>query len=84
MQVIILMFAYVKRMGPAFAITLVTIIINMIYLTRYFWLSIPWWGYLVSVGGVLIVFAARNELSEKKDIKTVKEKIEKVKNYLDM
>lgn len=83
-QAVILMVSYSKKLGPAFAVTLVAIIINVFYLTQNFWLSIPWWGYLVSVGGVLIVFAARNELSEKKDIKTVKEKLEKVKNYLDM
>jgi len=83
-QILILMIAYVKKFGPVFAVTVPTVVINTFYVTREFWFAIPWWAYLIVVGGILIVFAARNELSEKQDINTIKEKLNKVKNYLDM
>lgn len=83
-QVFVLMISYARKLGPVFAVTVPAVIINTIYATREFWLAIPWWAYLIVVGGTLIVFAARNELAEKQDINMLKEKLNKVKNYLDM
>ena len=77
--------SYLMKAGPVFACSLVALIANMFYITRMFWLSIPWWVYLVSVGGILITFAIRNEIAEKKsNIKTLKDNFEKIKEYLDM
>lgn len=84
MQACIIVLTYIKRYGPAFIITSCGIIINLIYLTREFWLSIPWWAYLVVVGGILLFFAARNELLENKNKKLVKENLEKIKKYFDI
>lgn len=84
MQVVIIILAYMKRYGPVFIVTACGTFLNLIYLTREFWLSIPWWGYLVVVGGILLFFAARNEFKEKKDVTPIKENIEKFKNYFNM
>lgn len=84
MQVGIIILAYMKRYGPVFIVTACGTLLNLIYLTRKFWLSIPWWGYLVVVGGILLFFAARNEFKEKKDVTPIKENIEKFKNYFNM
>ena len=64
---------YVKKWGPIFITSLIFILINMIILTRMFWLSIPWWVYLLLVGSILIGFAIRNEMVEKKDSNKIKE-----------
>ena len=64
---------YIKKWGPIFITSLIFILINMIILTRMFWLSIPWWVYLLLVGSILIGFAIRNEMVEKKDSNKIKE-----------
>ncbi len=62
-------FGYLKRWGPIFLVSLVFIIINTFILTRLFWLSLPWWVYLLLVGSILIAFAVNNELHEKENYK---------------
>ena len=69
---------YVKKWGPIFITSLVFILINMVILTRMFWLSIPWWVYLLLVGSILIGFAIRNEMVEKKDSNKIKEFMKKL------
>ena len=61
-----------------FITSLIFILINMVILTRMFWLSIPWWVYLLLVGSILIGFAIRNEMVEKKDSNKVKEFMKKL------
>ena len=81
----IVIFSYFKNYGMTFIISILTIIINAILLTREFWLSIPWWIYLLGIGGFLIVFAGTNEARQNKKtnnnvlnkIKTLKERIDK-------
>ena len=71
---------YNNKWGPVFITSLAFILINVFLLTRMFWLSIPWWGYILSIGIILIAFAMNNELKEKEKresiLKKVKEKID--------
>lgn len=81
----IIVISYMKKMGPAFLCSMVAIVTNMFYLSRSFWLNIPWWVYLVVVGGILITFAVRNEVSEKREnIDSFKDKLAKAKEFLDI
>ena len=82
--VALLMFSYVKKYGVIFITSLFTILGNAILLTRKFWFSVPWWIYLLLVGGILIAFATKNESESKKKnikvgniIKNLKDIIEK-------
>lgn len=80
----VLFFSYVKKYGVLFIVSLLGILVNAILLTRAFWFAVPWWIYLLLVGGILIGFAIKNESDEKKEklnvgnvIKNLKDKIEK-------
>lgn len=82
--VALVMYSYMKKYGAIFIVSIMAILVNAILLTREFWLSIPWWMYLLLVGGILIGFAIKNESDDKKDkinvgnaIKKLKDKIEK-------
>lgn len=75
--------SYMKGYGALFMVTVIAIIINVFALTREFWISVPWWIYLLLVGSVLIFFAMRNEANENKKkvdigsvVKTLKEKVD--------
>ena len=80
----LVMYSYMKKYGAIFIVSIMAILLNAILLTREFWLSIPWWIYLLLVGGILIGFAIKNESDDKKDkisvgnaINNLKDKIEK-------
>jgi len=77
---LILIFSYSKNYGALFVVTLVSVLINIILLTRELWFSMPWWAYLLLVGVFLIIFAAKKESEEKLKIKNsllnLKEKID--------
>ena len=82
--VALVMYSYMKKYGVIFIVSIMSIIINAILLTREFWLAIPWWIYLLLIGGILIGFAIKNESDDKKEkitvgnvIKNLKDKIEK-------
>ena len=82
--VALVMYSYKKKYGAIFIVSIMAILINAILLTREFWISIPWWMYLLLVGGILIGFAIKNESDDKKEkinvgnvIKNLKDKIEK-------
>ena len=51
-----------KKYGAIFIVSILAILVNAILLTREFWLSIPWWIYLLLVGGILIGFAIKNNM----------------------
>ena len=83
--IIFLMFiSYYKKYGAIFIVSLLAILANAILLTREFWLSIPWWIYLLAVGSILILFAVKNESDENKFkgikpqdiIKNIKDRVE--------
>lgn len=82
--VAVVMYAYMKKYGTLFIVSILAILVNAILLTREFWLAIPWWIYLLLVGGLLIGFAIKNESDDKKEkidvgnvIKNIKDRIEK-------
>ena len=77
---IVVIVCYVLRYGPAFIICLISILINVLLLTRTFWLNIPWWIYILVVGGILIGFAIYNEANDKPK----NSKINKLKDHLDL
>ena len=81
--VLITIGSYIFKFGPAFICSIVFIIINVLLLTRAFWLSIPWWIYILIIGSILIAFAIRNELNENNK-KGIKKKIEKFKKDMDI
>ena len=62
---------YMKKWGPIALTSLLFILINTFILTRMFWLSLPWWIYLLLVGSILISFAVRNEIKEKDKNKNI-------------
>ena len=63
---LLVIISYILKYGPVFLVSLVAILFNVLLLTRSFWLSIPWWIYILIIGIILISFAIYNELSEKK------------------
>ena len=72
---------YLKRWGPVFLISLSFIVINTFILTRLFWLSLPWWVYLLLIGSILIAFAVNNELHEKDNYKN---KLKDIADKIDL
>lgn len=79
---IIVIISYERKYGPEFITCLTFILINTLLLTRNFWLNIPWWIYILTIGGALIAFATNNELKQTKI--TNNEKIIKLKRHLDL
>ena len=80
----IVIMSYINKYGALFMVSIFAILVNVFILTREFWFSVPWWLYLLAVGIVLIGFAIRNEISDKKSkmnviniLKDIKDKIEK-------
>lgn len=81
--IVIVITSYIKKYGALFMVSVFAILVNVFVLTREFWFSIPWWVYLLTIGTILIGFAIKNEVSEKKSginaiglIKAIKDKIE--------
>ena len=77
---VIVIICYFLKLGPVFLTCLIFIIINAFLLTRAFWFAVPWWIYILSLGGVLIGFAIYNEVRDKtnpnKRLKNIKEKLD--------
>lgn len=75
---------YNKKIGPIFLCSIMAEILIAFKVTEAFWTSIPWWVYLLVVGGGLIAFAIRNEAKEKKDGKTLKDTMKQISEKLDL
>ena len=80
----IIFYSYYKKYGATFLAGIIAILVNAFALTKEFWFSIPWWIYLLAVGGILVGFAIKNEANENKEkisvgsvLKGIKDKIEK-------
>ncbi|WP_105617799.1 hypothetical protein [Vallitalea okinawensis] len=60
---------FYKKQRFYFISAIVFLGLDVIYFTKTFWLSIPWWVYLLVAGLFLIIFASINEYkkSKKKD-----------------
>ena len=81
--VIIVMICYMYKFGPLLVVSLIAIVLNILLLTREFWLSIPWWIYILLIGSLLVAFAIYNEIKLKKD-NDIKDKIKELKDDFDM
>lgn len=80
----VIFYSYYKKYGATFLAAIAAILVNAFALTREFWLSIPWWIYLLVIGGILVGFAVKNEANENKKkisvgsiLKEIKDKVEK-------
>ena len=69
--------SYILKFGPIFIVSLIAILINVLLLTRTFWLTIPWWIYILVVGSILIIFSIYNEINTNKEKSKVLDKIRK-------
>lgn len=76
--------SYIKKYGAVFMVSIFAILANVFALTKEFWFSVPWWAYLLTIGAILIGFAIKNEISDKKTeinalnlLKRIKEKVDK-------
>lgn len=83
-ELIFMFYSYYKKYGAQFVVNTAMLIVSGIYLTKEFWIIIPWWFYLLAIGTILIVVAVRNEVKERdkkisvgKFLDNVIEKIEK-------
>lgn len=76
--------SYNKKYGPIFITSLVFIVLNVFLLTREFWFNVPWWLYVLALGGILIGFAINNEAKDNQNKSNTKEKVKELKEYLDM
>ena len=76
------MVGYYIKDEAMFMVSLIALLINALDLTREFWLAIPWWIYLLLIGGILILTAVINEINQtRKDDKiTIKNIVKKIKN----
>ena len=78
---VIVIISYLLKFGPIFIICLIAILLNVLLLTRTFWLGLPWWLYILLIGSILVGFAIYNEISNKKDKIGL---VDKFKNDLDL
>ena len=75
--ILLVLGAYTLKYGPIFLVSLIFILINILILTRDFWLNLPWWLYVLIAGLILIAFAVYNELKENKQVlKNLKDKLD--------
>ena len=72
---ILVILGYILKFGPIFIVSLISILINVLLLTRTFWLSIPWWLYILLIGSILISFSIYNEINIKKNKESIVNKI---------
>jgi len=63
---VLLVVSFLLKMKKWFILSTLTLLILTIYMTRNFWASIAWWGYLLAVGLILIGLAAANEISKQR------------------
>ena len=79
----VIFISYIGKFGALFMVSIFAILINIFILTRQFWFSVPWWVYLLVVGAILISFAIRNEVKEKKDKSKVGAILKNIKDKVD-
>ena len=80
----LIIFTYSKKFGPIFLCSVLAEIGMAFIVTKEFWMSIPWWIYLLVIGGTLLSFAVRNEVKEKTEGNKLKDTIKKLSDKLDM
>lgn len=60
-------YGYSIKNKSMFYVNLAFIVINILLLTIDFWLSIPWWIYILTIGLSLVGFAVHNEIKKNQD-----------------
>lgn len=78
--IILVIYGYMKKIGPVFLTSLLFVVLNILLLTREFWFSIPWWIYVLCVGIVLVLFAVKNESGENQ----IKSKFVEIAHDIDL
>lgn len=76
-------YSYLKKYGTLFIVSIIALLVNVFYLTKEFWLAIPWWLYLLVIGSILITFAIRNEAKENKEKLSLEGIINKIKDNIE-
>ncbi len=79
--ILLVIVSYGLKYGPTFIVSLIFIVINAILLTKEFWLSLPWWLYVLIIGFILISFAIINEIKDKRNSGLI---VKKIKEDLDL
>lgn len=64
----LLIFSFIYKKKMWFLLAAITLILQGIYTSRHFWLSIAWWVYLLVVGVLFIGIAAVNEYRKRNDV----------------
>lgn len=78
-----IIYSYMKKYGTLFIVNIIAILVNVFYLTKEFWLAIPWWLYLLCIGSVLISFAIRNEVKDNNEKLNIGKVINKIKDNVE-
>lgn len=79
----LIIYSYLKRYGALFIASSIAILVNVLIITKDFWLIVPWWVYLLVLGGILISFAVSNEARENKEKLSVGKIINKIKENVE-
>ena len=82
-MIAIMIYSYQRKRGSIFVTTITALIVNVLLLTRKFWAKVPWWGWLLITGTILIAFAVRNESKENKEKVSIGSKIKELKENID-
>lgn len=78
-----IIYSYLSKYGTLFIVNIIVILVNVFYLTKEFWLTIPWWLYLLVIGSILISFAIRNEAKENEEKISLGSIINKIKDNIE-
>ena len=68
----LLIYSFFTKRKAWFLLAAISLVVQGIYASRAFWLSIAWWVYILAVGVIFIAVAAWNEYNKRNN--TVKEK----------
>lgn len=69
---VLLIYSFYKKKQMWFLLAAISLVVQGLYSSRKFWLSIAWWVYILFIGVVFIAVAAKNEYNKRNNI--VKEK----------
>lgn len=61
---ILLVFSFIVKQKKWFILSLTVIVTATLIMSRSFWASLAWWGYLLAAGLILIAIGAANELKK--------------------
>ena len=73
---ILIIISYIYKFGPIFLISLISIVLNSIRLSRSLFGDIPWWIDILVIGGILIGFAIHNESKDKNEKENIKDRLD--------